>query len=56
MVIRLLKELRENFKKEIASRASGQDGGIGRYTVPPLTTKRRTTRFKNKKQPELTEN
>ena len=22
---------------------SGQDGGIGRYTVPPHTTKRRTT-------------
>ena len=22
---------------------SGQDGGIGRYTVPPRTTKRRTT-------------
>ena len=22
---------------------SGQDGGIGRYTLPPCTTKRRTT-------------
>ena len=22
---------------------SGQDGGVGRYTVPPHTTKRRTT-------------
>ena len=22
---------------------SSQDGGIGRHTVPPLTTKRRTT-------------
>ena len=25
------------------SGASGQDGGIGRHTVPPPTTKRRTT-------------
>ena len=23
--------------------ASGQDGGVGRHTVPPRTTKRRTT-------------
>ena len=37
-------------------RTSGQDGGVGRHTVPPCTTKRRTTTIKNKKQPELTEN
>ena len=37
-------------------RASGQDGGVGRHTVPPCTTKRRTTtNLKTKKQPELTE-
>ena len=35
---------------------SGQDGGMGRHTVPPHTTKRRTTTYKQKKQPELTEN
>ena len=35
----------------------GQDGGIGRHTLPPCTTKRRTTtHLKNKKQPEWTEN
>ena len=28
---------------------SGQDGGIGRYTLPPCTTKRRTTNLKTKK-------
>ena len=27
---------------------SGQDGGIGRYTVPPYTTKRGTTNLKTK--------
>ena len=26
----------------------GQDGGVGRYTVPPLTTKRATTNLKTK--------
>ena len=36
---------------------SSQDGGVGRHTVPPHTTKRRTTtNLKTKKQPELTEN
>ena len=36
---------------------SGQDGGIGRHTVPPRTTKiRTTTNLKTKKQPELPEN
>ena len=36
---------------------SGQDGCIGRHTVPPHTTKRRTTtNVKTKNQPELTEN
>ena len=48
---------------------SGQDGGIGRHTVPPHTTKRRTTTIYKEKttrtdrksncmevgQPELTE-
>ena len=29
--------------------ASGQDGGIGRHTVPLRTTKRRTTIIKKKK-------
>ena len=30
---------------------SGQDGGIGRYTLPPHTTKRRTTpNLKTKKE------
>ena len=28
--------------------ASGQDGGIGRYTLPPQTTKRTTTNSKTK--------
>ena len=27
---------------------SSQDGGVGRYTVPPRTTKRRTTNLKTK--------
>ena len=27
---------------------SGQDGGIGRYTLPPHTTKRRATNLKTK--------
>ena len=29
-------------------RASGQDGGIGRHTVPPCTTKRTTANLKTK--------
>ena len=29
--------------KELHSRTSGQDGGVGIHTVPPRTTKRRTT-------------
>ena len=38
-------------------RTSGQDGGVGGYTVPPRTTNRRTTtNLKNRKQPELAEN
>ena len=36
--------------------ASGQDGGIGRHTAPPRTTKRRITIKKQQQQPELTEN
>ena len=31
------------YKGSIQRETSGQDGGIGRYTVPPHTTKRRTT-------------
>ena len=34
IVIKMLKKLRQT---------SGQDGGVGRHTVPPCTTKRRTT-------------
>ena len=34
---------------------SGQDGGIGRHTVPLCTTKKGQQQFKNKKQPELPE-
>ena len=34
----------ENIRlKEISQSTSGQDGGVGRHTVPPRTTKRRTT-------------
>ena len=40
---------------KIFQQTSGQDGGIGRNTVPPRTTKRRTT-TNLKKQPELPEN
>ena len=36
---------------------SGQDGGISKYTLPSCTTKKKDNdKFKNKKQPELTEN
>ena len=49
-----------NFQHELKKRTevtSGQDEGVGRYTLPLCTIKRRTTtNFKNKKQPELTEN
>ena len=31
------------FKIGTKMRASGQDGGIGRHSAPPRTTKRRTT-------------
>ena len=41
--------------KNIKCGTSGQDGGVGRHTVPPRTTKGQQ-QFKNKKQPELTEN
>ena len=30
-------------RKYIYNGTSGQDGGVGRYTLPPRTTKRRTT-------------
>ena len=35
---------------------SGQDGGIGRHTVPPDTTKRRTTNLKTKNNQNCSEN
>ena len=36
---------------------SGQDGGVGRYILPPQTTKRRTkNKFKSKKTTTLPEN
>ena len=35
---------------------SGQDGSVGRHTVPPPQPKEGQQQFKNKKQPELTEN
>ena len=38
------------------NRPSSQDGGIGRYTLPRHTTKRRTITNLNKKQPDLPEN
>ena len=40
--------------KEVFER--NQDGGVGRHTVPPQTKKKDNNKFKNKKQPELTEN
>ena len=50
--VNLLKKI-----KDTRNRASSQGGGIGRYTVPPCTTRRRTTtNLKSKKQPELPEN
>ena len=39
------------------NRTSGEDGDIGRYTLPPYTNKTKTTtNLKAKKQPELTGN
>ena len=29
--------------KRVITNTSGQDGGVSRYTLPPCTTKRRTT-------------
>ena len=31
------------FKHKVIQ-TSGEDGGVGRYTLPPCTTKRRTTK------------
>ena len=42
--------------KEGRSLTSGQDGGVGRLTVPPRKAKRRTTNLKTNKNPTLTEN
>ena len=40
---------RQLYLKRIkTNRTSGQDGGIGRYTLPPCTTKRSTTNIKTK--------
>ena len=33
----------ENLKKKYGILSGNQDGGIGRHTAPPCTTKRRTT-------------
>ena len=42
------------YKKILDCEASIQDGGIGRYTLLPHTTKRRlAANLKTKKQPEL---
>ena len=55
MLLDLLNVLIKKHCKD--NRTSGQDGGIGRHTVPPRTTKRRTTtHLKTKKQPKLIEN
>ena len=35
---------------------SSQDGGLGRYTVPPCKTKRRTTNLKTKNNQNCSEN
>ena len=35
--------------KDKERETSSQDGCVGRYTVPPRTTKRRTTNLKTKK-------
>ena len=43
--------LKQQFKK---AKKKNQDGGVGRHTAPPHPTERQ--QFKNKKQPELTEN
>ena len=55
LFVRMLNGLSENFNKKIKMehkkkpvkneeyRTSGQDGGISRYTLPPCTTKTRTT-------------
>ena len=42
--------------KNLHCGASDQDGGVGRHTVAPHTMKEGQQQFKNKKQPELTEN
>ena len=44
---RILDLKRLSFKME--GEASGQDGGVGRHTVPPRTTKEGQQQFKNKK-------
>ena len=38
----------KNKVKKYGNRTSGQDRGIGRYILPPHTTKRRTTNLKTK--------
>ena len=53
-----MKEQNKSPEKELNKmETSGQDGGVGRYTLPPHTTKRRTTtNLKNKNPPKLPEN
>ena len=41
---------------KILNVTSGQDGGVGRHTVPPRKPKEGQQQFKKEKQPELTEN
>ena len=56
-VSRLFRKLRcdLDYIKRNVEKTSSQDRGTGRHTVPPHTTKG-GQQFKNKKQPELTEN
>ena len=41
-----------HIKKNYYFTTSSQDGGVGRYTLLPHTTKRRTTNLKTKNKPE----
>ena len=48
---------RKKSKDNKTNETSGQDGGVGRHTVPPYTTKEGQQQIKKKKnEPELTEN
>ena len=58
IIPRVLKLCLPRHSEELSPfRTSGQDGRKGRYTLPPRTTKRRTTaNLKTKKKSELPEN